>query len=284
MDAGAHRFEARLLLAQEHANNNVHAAARQNAEDLLEILQKGKAEVKLVTECAWIIANSFQAGIDKVDRRVEALRAFLEQHPSEARAPQASRNIAEIFQSAGRMDDAIAAYRDFIAAKNYQFVSTDASAKPDPKSGVSPAQQLENWQREAQFAVGQLLFGQKKYDDAIAEWQAYVGRYPNGAQCTASQSGIIHAEFQMGLDAVAADKETAARERFDAFLQKYPLDPRARQIMFMLGQIHFSKAEEIERSAKEKTASPQISYGGVGTNITANFCGRFIDSPPLFPL
>ena len=29
---------------------------------------------------------------------------------------------------------------------------------------------------------------------------------------------------------------------------------------------------------------PQISYGGVGTNITANFCGRFIDSPPLFPL
>ena len=30
--------------------------------------------------------------------------------------------------------------------------------------------------------------------------------------------------------------------------------------------------------------SPQISYGGVGTNITANFCGRFIDSPPLFPL
>ena len=31
-------------------------------------------------------------------------------------------------------------------------------------------------------------------------------------------------------------------------------------------------------------SSPQISYGGVGTNITANFCGRFIDSPPLFPL
>jgi len=30
--------------------------------------------------------------------------------------------------------------------------------------------------------------------------------------------------------------------------------------------------------------NPQISYGGVGTNITANFCGRFIDSPPLFPL
>jgi hypothetical protein len=33
-----------------------------------------------------------------------------------------------------------------------------------------------------------------------------------------------------------------------------------------------------------KASSPQISYGGVGTNITANFCGRFIDSPPLFPL
>jgi D-alanyl-D-alanine carboxypeptidase len=32
------------------------------------------------------------------------------------------------------------------------------------------------------------------------------------------------------------------------------------------------------------SANPQISYGGVGTNITANFCGRFIDSPPLFPL
>jgi CHASE2 domain-containing sensor protein len=36
--------------------------------------------------------------------------------------------------------------------------------------------------------------------------------------------------------------------------------------------------------ADGKRVIPQISYGGVGTNITANFCGRFIDSPPLFPL
>jgi hypothetical protein len=36
--------------------------------------------------------------------------------------------------------------------------------------------------------------------------------------------------------------------------------------------------------SEQLAANPQISYGGVGTNITANFCGRFIDSPPLFPL
>jgi len=39
-----------------------------------------------------------------------------------------------------------------------------------------------------------------------------------------------------------------------------------------------------EFPAFDSDANPQISYGGVGTNITANFCGRFIDSPPLFPL
>jgi YVTN family beta-propeller protein len=41
---------------------------------------------------------------------------------------------------------------------------------------------------------------------------------------------------------------------------------------------------EAMMSYPPNVVSPQISYGGVGTNITANFCGRFIDSPPLFPL
>jgi len=44
------------------------------------------------------------------------------------------------------------------------------------------------------------------------------------------------------------------------------------------------KAVRYEDAAFQMPPNPQISYGGVGTNITANFCGRFIDSPPLFPL
>ena len=45
-----------------------------------------------------------------------------------------------------------------------------------------------------------------------------------------------------------------------------------------------SQAGTVQPSSLAASSNPQISYGGVGTNITANFCGRFIDSPPLFPL
>ena len=255
-EAGANRFGARLLLARTQLKKGDRDAARQNAQDLIEITPADAPDAaKLLSECRWITAQSFRATGDELNRRVSALRDFLKENPADPKAPEASRLIARSYGSAFRIEDAVAAYRDFIDGNNFSFIADERSTTPDGKTGISPAQQLEDWQQAAHHTVGQLLFNQKKYEEAIAQWQGYIVRWPNGAQWASSQNGIINAEFHMGLDAVAANEEELAQERFDAFLKRYPLDHRARQIMFMMGQIHYSKAGELER---EENASPEL--------------------------
>ncbi|MDP7134651.1 MAG: MG2 domain-containing protein, partial [Planctomycetota bacterium] len=72
---------------------------------------------------------------------------------------------------------------------------------------------------------------------------------------SASQSGIVNAQFQIGVEAVAEKDYALARREFNEFLQKHPLDSRARQILFTLGQIHSSEAQKLE---KEKGDAKEI--------------------------
>ena len=53
----------------------------------------------------------------------------------------------------------------------------------------------------------------------------------------------MDAEFQNGITAVAAGDEKKAREIFDGFLARYPLDARARQILFIYGQFRYAAAQ-----------------------------------------
>ena len=98
--------------------------------------------------------------------------------------------------------------------------------------------------------IGQLRFQQKKYTEAIQQWREYIARFPNGAQWAQCQSGIIDAKFRIGIDAVAAKDFALAKGHFDKFLQGHPLDGRARQILFTLGQIQYALAEELEGSVE----------------------------------
>ena len=162
------------------------------------------------------------------------LRAFLASHPEHQAAPRASEAIAQTLDRDGKDVEAIAAWTEFIEGKNFKTNGLAAALGkkppvPDPVTGLTPAESLLRRRQTAAFRIGQIHNDKRRYAEAIAQWQKYITSYPNGQEWQQAQSSIVDAEFQMGLTAVAAGDEKKAREVFDAFLARYPLDARARQ-------------------------------------------------------
>jgi tetratricopeptide (TPR) repeat protein len=178
------------------------------------------------------------------DDYLRELRAFLATHAAHKAAPDASEAIARTLDQTDRSDQSdktISAYEDFIAAKNYAFdPAAEANRTPDKATGSTPAEALLRRQQAATFRIGQIHFDKRRYAEAIAQWQKYIAAHPNGKEWQQAQSSSIDAEFQSGLTAVAAGDEKKAREIFDGFLARYPLDARARQILFIYGQFHYA--------------------------------------------
>ncbi|MBT8045436.1 MAG: tetratricopeptide repeat protein, partial [Verrucomicrobiae bacterium] len=227
--------------------------ARQNAEDLIKLLDDSRQAMRADSE--WLLVRSYNLphpSPNEFDRAVQQARSFLKDYPKHPRATDTSRLLALSYRQAGRTDDAIAAYDDFASQANFTFVPEGKQSDPDIRTGVSCKETFDAWVRDAVFAIGQLRYQQKKYDEAIAQWRKYIARFPNGAQWSSCQAGIINAQFQVGLDAVTEKNYGRARKHFEQFLKDHPLDSRARQILFTLGQIDYILAIELE----EKSPAP----------------------------
>lgn len=230
--------------------------ARLNAEDLLGLLDADDPALKSDTH--WLLVRSYNLPHPASNERgsgLQAARKFLAAHPTHPRATDTSRLIALTYHFAGQTDNAIAAYGDFAKASNFKFVPEDGEIDPRIRTGKSCSATLSKWTQEAVFRIGELRFQQKKYKEAVQQWKEYIARFPNGAQWSQCQGGIINAQFQIGIDAVAAKDYALAKGYFDEFLKDYPLDGRARQILFTLGQIQYAQAgalkEENEKPNQE---------------------------------
>ncbi|MCE9611841.1 MAG: tetratricopeptide repeat protein [Chthoniobacter sp.] len=189
-----------------------------------------------------------------IDAAAKSCREFIAASPEGSRAVRAAWMIAEAFQNAGRADDAIAAYRDFMAGKGFRLPAGEGAQKFDEEIRATPATHLANLQMRALFRIGSILGQQKKRADAIAAWQTYVKDYPNGPQWAESQNAIIDAEFHMGMDALAERDEPLALKRFEAFLGAHPLDERAPRILYVFGAVHEAKARAMEEAKGDKAA------------------------------
>ncbi|KAB2643060.1 MAG: tetratricopeptide repeat protein [Verrucomicrobia bacterium] len=195
----------------------------------------------------------------ELDQAIKTCRDFLTAFPEGSRAVRAAWMIAEAYQSAGRADDAIQAYRDFIAGEGFHLAEGEPALKYDEDLHAAPATHLANLKMRALFRIGALLAQQKKREDAIATWQSYVKDYPNGPQWSDSQNAIIDAEFQMGMDALTDKTEALAVQRFDEFLGAHPLDLRSPRILYLFGAIHEAKAHALEK-AKGELAPTNAAY------------------------
>lgn len=204
-------------------------------------------------------AQLFQLSNGDLDQAIKACREYLTSHPVGSRAVRAAWMIAEALQNAGRADDAITAYRDFMATKGFRLPEGDAATAMDEELRAAPATHLANLKMRALFRIGQILASQKKYQEASSTWQTYVKDYPNGSEWSESQNAIINAEFQIGLDALTAKQEEKAMQSFETFLRAHPLDERAPRILYLFGAMHEAKALDLEE-AKGKKEDISSSY------------------------
>ena len=190
----------------------------------------------------------------ELDQAVKACREFLAACPQGSRAVRAAWMIAEAYQSAGRAEDAIQAYRDFVAGQAFRLPEGEAAQKFEDEIGAAPATHLSNLKMRALFRIGSILGQQKKREEAIAAWRSYVKDYPNGPQWSESQNAIIDAEFQMGMDALTDQNEPLALQRFEEFLRAHPLDPRSPRILYIFGAVPEAKARALEAARGDQDA------------------------------
>ena len=295
--AGKHVAEARFHLAEAQIQAGNAAAGRMELEDLLKLNLEGAAalvpEIRWLMVKSHVVqpeeagrqvrnfqfagnanspgqtigntgglpaenVNLFALRDGDLDAAMKTCRDYLAAYPQGSRAVRAAWMIAEGYESAGRADDAITAYRDFIAGKGFGLPEGEAAQKFDEEIRAAPATHLANLRMRAVFRVGAILGRQKKHAEAISTWQGYVKDYPNGPQWAESQNAIINAEFQMGMDALAAEDEALALNRFNAFLAAHPLDERSPRILYLFGAVHEARAAAMEKAKGDKALSDAV--------------------------
>ena len=257
--AGKHRFEARYRINKSLIATNQHANARQNLEDLIALLANEKDQDTLKANATWQIVRTYQlpgCSSGGLEQGVKAARDFLKKYPSHRHSVEASWLIGEAYRHHGRLDESIASHKEFIDGKNYKLPEGDVATMNIKRLNKSAVQLKDEWEKQAVYLIGHSLYQQKKYKDAIAQWQSYVNRYPNGPHWSQSQRQMIDSEFMIALDAVSEKKYDDADKLFDDFLKAHPLDNRARQVLFIKGQIKLAAARDLEEAKgdKEKVA------------------------------
>ncbi len=189
-----------------------------------------------------------------LEAAVKSCRDFLAEFRGGSRAVRAAWMIAEAYQSAGRAEDAIKAYRQFIDGQGFRAPEGEAAERIEEEIGATPAAYYSNLKMHALYRIGSILGQQKKREEAIATWRRYVNDYPNGPQWSDSQNAIIDAEFQMGMDALRDENEPLALRRFDEFLRAHPLDGRSSRILYLSGAVHEAKARALEEAKGDRAA------------------------------
>lgn len=157
-------------------------------------------------------------------RGIAEWREFLRLHPSHEKAEEVAWLIGDAYFRFGRFDEAIEAFRSYL--------------EKHPEGEHAP---------EAQVRVGLALYRKTDFDAAIAAYKAFLGRWPNHELWTQVQASIAAVTFAKGqhpLELWEKAKEAEkpglldrAERGFRAFLAEYPVDERAAQAQYLLGEI-----------------------------------------------
>ena len=252
---GKHVHEARYHIAECQLAQDQMRWGRMNLEDLLRMVTplSDKASEKLTRDARFLIIRTYHIPGPRSDEELElgvkAVRDFLNDFPGEPRGMSLAFQIGESYQNRGRSEEAISAYQDFLKVEYYE---PSYDEEKDEK-GESHAERYQRLRMSATYRIGEILFRRKDYAGAMKIWSQYIAQFPNGPQWTNAQQGIVNAEFQTGVDLLADEKYDEAVVAWDKFLEKHPLDGRSRQIMFVYGQLHYHKAEGMEKAGEPES-------------------------------
>lgn len=213
-------IEARFRLGECQLARDKPAEARRSWQDLLEA--HGDSESPRTAEASFRLAETW--GIPEpvndvaLDLGVAALRAFLDQFPTDKNAANAYLQMAESFVHRERYGDAVDCLKGFLEQE--QFASSDQTP-------------------EARDLLGQSYQLQKKYDEAIRVWREFLMEHTSHERWNEVQQEIIRTEYLRAADHYDREEFDEARELFTKFLAQYPLDARCSNILFLFGDMAY---------------------------------------------
>ena len=228
--AGADRFESRFHLGEAQLARGLNIAARMTWGDLAKALDADRSPkgIDLRAKSLYQVARTHGIPNPPDDTQlnlgVAALRRFLAAAPGHPLAVRASFEIGESYLQRNQGEAAIEAFRVFLQRKAFQ-AETDEARRDQAELSMT-----------ATFDVAQTLQGQAKFAEAIAGYQAYLAKFPNGPKSADAQRAILDAEIQVADAALAMEKYPEARAAWQGFAARYPLDARVPQVLFEVGQ------------------------------------------------
>lgn len=157
---------------------------------------------------------------------VDALRAFLERFPTHERAGAAYLDMAESYICRGRFADAACMLEEFLS---------------DPRQATSAETP------RARHRLGYAYLRQERLAEALKVWQEFLTGHPSDAAWSEVQQQVIDTQYLMAAHELEAHQFDPARQLLQEFLAKYPLDPRAPEILWLFG--HMSYQQELWEDA-----------------------------------
>jgi uncharacterized protein YfaS (alpha-2-macroglobulin family) len=208
-------------------------------------ISRGREDVQQGTVQQGTMQGIVFPGGDPV-KHVAALQAFLKAYPAHARSAEAAVTLVQALIRQNKPDEAIEACKALYDRADWPAPAANEMDKR------TPVERLEAWRQMAFFEIGALHFAARRYPQAIEQWRTYIAKHPDGSLWQQAQARIIEAEFQLCLEAVAADNRDEATKRFDAFIAAHPLDARCAQLLFLNGQWPYAEALKEKDAAKAR--------------------------------
>lgn len=187
------------------------------------------------------IAQTYSGGAQGLALSIAALERMIAAMPKHAWVGRARAGIAEAYRASNQLDKAVLAYDVLLAWE-------------DPAELNQETREVNARLRQtALFQKGSMFLALERPEEAIPVFQDYVGRYPTGAEWAQAQQSLIDAEYRIGALLRRDQEWQVARDAWQSFLASHPLDPRARQIAFDLGQMYVDEAasEKLEGAASD---------------------------------
>ena len=181
---------------------------------------------------------------------VSALKRLREAWPEHPLAALAAFASGEALAAAGRPDEAVATWRAAIERPAPDFATIAA----DVLDAEELAQRMERMRMRAWFRLGQVLLDLSRFDEAERAFATYAVNHPDGPDWAAAQEGVVECEYRAASALVGERRYDEARAAWRRFLERHPLDARAADVLFTIGELFVLEADDLEADDPRRPA------------------------------
>ena len=165
---------------------------------------------------------------------VAATKRALADYPADPKAVRAAFDIGLAHAVHGRLDESIAAFKEFLKGDSYK-VETDDARRDRAELRMT-----------ATFQIAGLLQAGQKYQEAIDAYKVYLAQFPNGPNSADAQRAILDVKLAIAADLLRQEKFENARAAWVEFAAENPLDARVPQALYLIGSSYLVEKKQPE--------------------------------------